>query len=103
MKSKRKSGRKETNVQGAVDAEPWPPSTPPATLSVEALEPRILLSGTWFDADTGDPIADATEGNDDLSKRLTDGGQFRCQVVMIFEQLGGRLGEAELQELPYGH
>ena len=33
-------------------------------LSVEALEPRILLSATWVEADTGDAIPDATEGDD---------------------------------------
>ncbi|MEM9352032.1 MAG: cadherin domain-containing protein, partial [Planctomycetota bacterium] len=35
-----------------------------ATLKSDVLEPRILLSATWVDADTGDAQADATEGND---------------------------------------
>jgi Ca2+-binding RTX toxin-like protein len=33
-------------------------------LGIEALEPRILLSATWTDGDTGDPIAGPTEGAD---------------------------------------
>ena len=41
---------------------------PKATFDIETLEPRILLSGTWVDADTGDPLAGATEGNDTYSK-----------------------------------
>ncbi|MCA9100291.1 MAG: tandem-95 repeat protein, partial [Planctomycetales bacterium] len=35
-----------------------------AELKVTSLEPRILLSTTWVDADTGDAQAGATEGND---------------------------------------
>ncbi len=42
-----------------------------ASLDIEALEPRILLSATWVDADTGDPLDGATEGND--SSTGTDG------------------------------
>ncbi len=34
------------------------------SFTIETLEPRILLSATWVDADTGDPLAGATEGND---------------------------------------
>ncbi len=35
-----------------------------ATFRIKTLEPRILLSGTWIDASTGDPLDGATEGND---------------------------------------
>lgn len=35
-----------------------------ASFNLELLEPRILLSATWVDADTGDAIAGATEGDD---------------------------------------
>ncbi len=34
------------------------------SLKPDVLEPRILLSATWVDADTGDAQAGATEGND---------------------------------------
>ncbi|MEE9296326.1 MAG: tandem-95 repeat protein [Phycisphaerae bacterium] len=34
------------------------------SFNIETLEPRILLSATWVDADTNDPLAGATEGND---------------------------------------
>ena len=35
-----------------------------AELSTETLEPRILLSATWVDADTGDALEEASDGND---------------------------------------
>ncbi|UCG15470.1 MAG: tandem-95 repeat protein [Phycisphaerales bacterium] len=40
------------------------PPAKKAKLEFEPLEPRILRSGTWVDADTGDPLAGPTEGND---------------------------------------
>ncbi len=39
-------------------------SNPKPTFNVESLEPRILLSATWVDADTGDAEAGPTESND---------------------------------------
>ncbi|MEM8783495.1 MAG: putative Ig domain-containing protein, partial [Planctomycetota bacterium] len=49
-----------------------------AKLKPETLEQRILLSASWVDADTGDPVADATAGDDlylgDELANLADGG-----------------------------
>ena len=51
-----------TDDQRKTDGES--PSLPCAELKVTSLEPRILLSTTWVDADSGDPQAGATEGDD---------------------------------------
>lgn len=40
------------------------PKRPKATLRPESLEDRILLSGTWVDADSGEAIAGPTDGAD---------------------------------------
>ncbi len=52
--------RKERRAREAKPA----PSAPKPTFAAEPLEPRILLSATWVDADTGDPLDGATGGND---------------------------------------
>ncbi len=48
-----------------------------AALESEALEPRIMMSATWADADTGDIIEEASEGDDlftgDSADDLADG------------------------------
>ncbi len=40
------------------------PRSQKPSFEIEALEPRILLSGTWVDTASGNPIGGATEGND---------------------------------------
>ena len=42
------------------------------TLEVEALESRILLSATWTDADTGDPLSGPTAGDDIFTGDASD-------------------------------
>jgi len=56
MPRRRQTRPAETNEQSPRAAKP--------SFAVEALEPRILLSGTWVDTATGNSIPGATEGND---------------------------------------
>ncbi|MCG3126901.1 MAG: hypothetical protein CHACPFDD_01756 [Phycisphaerae bacterium] len=51
-----------TTEAGEVASEKKPRKR--AGFSVESLEPRILLSATWTDADTGEHHASATDGDD---------------------------------------
>ncbi len=43
-----------------------------ASFKIETLEPRILLSATWIDTDTGNDIAGATGGNDTFTGTAGD-------------------------------
>lgn len=54
-------GRKNRNTRKRAGGGS-PPSKP--SLRAESLEDRILLSGTWVDADTGETIAGPTDGAD---------------------------------------
>ncbi|MFH1746454.1 MAG: Ig-like domain-containing protein, partial [Planctomycetota bacterium] len=67
----------EANRQPDNALEPGQDSKKP-TFNVESLEPRILLSASWVDADTGDVIDGPTDGDDiymgDLADNLADGG-----------------------------
>ena len=57
---------------------------------IETLEPRIMLSATWVDADIGDPIDGPTEGNDIFT---ADGN-----VDDIVDALGGDDGRAACEQ-----
>ena len=46
-----------------IEESPQPPAGK-ASLEVDALEPRILLSATWIDADTGDAQDSSTQADD---------------------------------------
>ena len=58
QKQIRKQRRDQKRRNNTSETQPKP------TFTLEALEPRILLSASWVDTDTGDPLGDATSGND---------------------------------------
>lgn len=59
--SRRKDRKQQKQQQNKNDA-PKPSQKP--TFESEPLEPRVLLSATWVDADTDDVLDGATDGND---------------------------------------
>ena len=105
MARKRKS-RKKNRSRGNPDNNPnalmEENGKAKASFQLEALEPRILLSATWVDADTGDAIAGATEGDDvfygsnasDFADGL--GGDDELHGGIQDDQLFGGAGDDQL-------
>ncbi len=61
-----KRHKQDQDDNSGIDAEknPQKPERPKAALQADTLEPRILLSATWVDADTGDDHQNDVEHND---------------------------------------
>ncbi|MCH7994235.1 MAG: tandem-95 repeat protein [Planctomycetes bacterium] len=105
MARKRKS-RKKNRSRGNPDNNPnalmEENGKAKASFQLEALEPRILLSATWVDADTGDAIGGATEGDDvfygsnesDFADGL--GGDDELHGGIQDDQLFGGAGDDQL-------
>ena len=64
-KSSRKSQKQDRNVRKKVRGQKE--EKPKPSFEIESLEPRILLSATWVDADTGDALDGATDGGDSFT------------------------------------
>ncbi|MGB2984286.1 MAG: Ig-like domain-containing protein, partial [Phycisphaerae bacterium] len=63
-KNLRAKALERKNRKCGVHSERHASSPASPSLRIETLEPRILLSATWVDSDTGDPLEGATAGND---------------------------------------